>query len=49
MVVSESGIMTAQDAEYICGLGADAVLVGESLMKAQDIGQQLAAIKKAGG
>ncbi len=49
VVVSESGIMTAQDAEYICGLGADAVLVGESLMKAQDIGQQLAAIKKAGG
>ncbi len=47
-IVSESGIMTADDARFVHSLGADAVLVGESLMKAQDIGQQLAAIKKAG-
>ena len=47
-IVSESGIMTAEDARFVHSLGADAVLVGESLMKSQDIGQQLAAIKKAG-
>jgi indole-3-glycerol phosphate synthase len=34
--VSESGIKTASDVAQIAGLGADAVLIGETLMRAAD-------------
>lgn len=34
--VSESGIKTASDVAQIAGLGADAVLIGETLMRAED-------------
>ena len=44
-VVSESGVMNANDAKYLRELGVDAVLVGESLMKADSIQNQLSAIK----
>lgn len=37
VLVSESGIKTPQDAALVAGWGADAVLVGESLMRADDV------------
>jgi indole-3-glycerol phosphate synthase len=36
-VVSESGIKTAQDMKYLKDLGADAVLIGETFMRAGSI------------
>lgn len=36
-VVSESGISSRQDVEALRGLGVDAVLVGEALLKARDL------------
>ena len=41
IVVSESGIRTRTDLERLRGAGARAVLVGESLMRAPDIGAAL--------
>jgi len=38
-IVGESGIFTAEDVELLAGAGIDAMLVGESLMRAPDIGQ----------
>ena len=35
--MSESGIKTPQDAALVAGWGADAVLVGESLMRTNDV------------
>ena len=35
--VSESGIKTPDDAALVAGWGADAVLVGESLMRSDDV------------
>jgi indole-3-glycerol phosphate synthase len=40
-VVSESGIRTADDLHRLAAAGVSAVLVGESLMRAQDIGAAL--------
>ena len=34
--VSESGVKTADDVQALCKIGADAVLVGETLMKAEN-------------
>ena len=45
--VAESGVRDAQDIERLAGLGADAVLIGESLMRAQDIKTTLARYRKA--
>jgi indole-3-glycerol phosphate synthase len=39
--VSESGIYTRDDVVQLREAGADAVLVGESLMREADIGQKL--------
>ena len=39
--VSESGVKTAQDVELLREIGADAVLIGETLMKAEDKKQKL--------
>lgn len=40
-VISESGIFTAADVEYLAGLGVDAILVGEALVTAPDIGAKV--------
>ena len=37
--VAESGIFTRQDALYMREVGADAILVGESLMRREDVGE----------
>ncbi len=37
IVVSESGIKTAEDMDYLRSIGADAVLVGETLMRAGSV------------
>jgi indole-3-glycerol phosphate synthase len=41
LIISESGIHTRADVERVRDAGADAVLVGESLMKEADIGAKL--------
>lgn len=41
LVVSESAIGTRADVERLVEAGADALLVGESLLKAKDIGQKM--------
>ena len=48
IVVSESGILSAEDARLVSQMGADAVLVGESLMRADDPAALLRKIKSAG-
>ncbi len=42
VVVSESGLFTSQDIQYVAQAGAQAVLIGESLIKQPDPGQALA-------
>lgn len=46
--VAESGVQTASDIQEIVQTGADAVLVGEALMRSDDKSAQLAAFRKAG-
>lgn len=41
VVISESGIHTREDMEFLEGLGVDGVLIGESLMKAKFIDKKL--------
>ena len=41
VVVSESGIKTAEDMKYIRQAGADAVLIGESLMRADCVADRI--------
>ncbi len=48
-LVSESGIKTPEDATYVAECGANAVLVGESLMRADDVGAAVEAIMSAPG
>jgi len=48
ITVAESGIKSADDAREIKETGVDAVLIGESLMRAEDKKQFLAELKKAG-
>jgi len=38
VVVSESGISSKEDVEFLRGCGVSAMLVGESLMRNDDIG-----------
>ena len=45
LFVSESGVKNAQDVECVRALGADAVLVGETLMRADDKKAKLAELK----
>ena len=49
ILVSESGIRTAQDAALVSGWGVNAVLVGESLMRADDVGTAAEEIMAAAG
>lgn len=44
-VVSESGIKTREDAKKVRDWGADAILVGESLMRAEDVVAQARALR----
>ena len=48
IMVSESGIYSANDARLIYGWGADAILVGESLMRAPDVAALAADLIYAG-
>lgn len=36
LFVSESGVQSAADVQKLCSIGADAVLIGETLMRAED-------------
>ena len=47
--VAESGVRSAQDAALLKEAGADAILVGEALMRAEDKGALLRAMKEAAG
>ena len=49
ITVAESGIQTADDVRKMKEIGVDAVLIGESLMRAADKKQFLAELKKAAG
>lgn len=44
VLVSESGIFTAQDVARVASMGADAILVGEALITADDIAAQVRAL-----
>lgn len=45
--VSESGIETGRDLQYLQAHGSDAVLIGETFMRAPNPGEKLAALRKA--
>ena len=45
ILVSESGILTGEDAQLVHGWGADAILVGEALMRAPDKAIRMAEFK----
>ena len=45
LFVSESGVKTSGDAAALREIGADAVLIGEALMRAKDKRQQLKQLK----
>lgn len=47
-VVSESGIRTAEDMAYLRGLGADAVLIGETLMASESVQEKLDELRMVG-
>lgn len=47
--VAESGVTRPEDAAILCEIGADAVLVGETLMRAKDKGALLAQMREAAG
>jgi indole-3-glycerol phosphate synthase len=49
VMVAESGIRTAADARRMAEAGVDAILVGESLMRAADPGAGLRALLEPGG
>lgn len=44
MLVSESGIKSTADARQVFEAGANAILVGETLMRAEDIGEEVQAL-----
>ena len=45
LFVSESGVQNAGDVERLRAIGADAVLIGETLMRAQDKRAKLAELR----
>ena len=45
--VSESGVRDAEDIRRLSAMGADAVLIGETLMRAKDKNATLAAFREA--
>ncbi len=46
VIVSESGIVTNADMKQAVAYGANAVLIGETLMRSHDIGAELAALRQ---
>ncbi len=48
VLVSESGVHTPADVERLAALGVDAMLVGESLVRAQDVGAHVRGLVNAG-
>ncbi|HUF64169.1 MAG TPA: indole-3-glycerol phosphate synthase TrpC [Verrucomicrobiales bacterium] len=48
LLISESGIGTEEDADIVRTWGADAILVGEALMRSGDASGALAALRRAG-
>jgi indole-3-glycerol phosphate synthase len=48
ILVSESGIYTGTDTKRIRAWGADAILVGEALMRATDKAAKMAELKGSG-
>ena len=48
MLVSESGISSAEDIRKLKKIGVDAVLVGTALMKSRDPGEKVKELVKAG-
>jgi len=49
IIVSESGISTSSDVRALYTMGANAVLVGEALMRAEDIGKKVRELSKIKG
>lgn len=45
LFVSESGVSSAEDVKKLCEIGADAVLIGETLMKSSDKKAKLAELR----
>ncbi|HHV62779.1 MAG TPA: indole-3-glycerol phosphate synthase TrpC [Firmicutes bacterium] len=45
VIVSESGIWTSEHVEMVARSGVNAILVGESLMRAADVGKQMRSLK----
>ena len=45
--MAESGVTGPKDAAALRGIGADAVLVGEALMRAFDVAAALRALREA--
>jgi indole-3-glycerol phosphate synthase len=48
ILISESGILTPQDAAFVARYGADAILVGESCVRSNNPKQHIQALLKAG-
>jgi indole-3-glycerol phosphate synthase len=46
--VSESGIFTRADVEYVANAGAEAVLVGEALMRAENVAEKIKELSSVG-
>ena len=47
VLVSESGIRTADDSRRLRACGVDAILVGEALMRSDDVARQAATLRLA--
>ena len=47
-LISESGVFTREDAERLCSAGCDGILVGEGLVRAEDIAAQTRAFASVG-
>ena len=48
LTVAESGIVTPQDVARLAAAGVDAMLVGESLMRSEDVEEATQVLVKAG-
>ncbi|HJS68441.1 MAG TPA: hypothetical protein VJ730_03390, partial [Nitrososphaera sp.] len=47
LIISESGISKPEDIQYLWGAGADAFLVGTSIMETGDVGAKVAELYRA--